>query len=122
MKRHVVAAMAVAGLVTSLPVSAQPAGDPVRTLVLLAQPQAALPQEYQAAELIAAAWRQLGLQVQIRPLPSQQFNQIVWYERQRWDTTTPFLSPGLRVSGMDKVYSRSPNPNPKSQPRPLLNQ
>ena len=88
MKRHVVAAMAVAGLVTSLPVSAQPAGDPVRTLVLLAQPQAALPQEYQAAELIAAAWRQLGLQVQIRPLPSQQFNQIVWYERQRWDTTT----------------------------------
>ena len=88
MKRHVVAAMAVAGLVTSLPVSAQPAGDPVRTLVLLAQPQAALPQEYQAAELIAAAWRQLGLQVQIRPLPSQQFSQIVWYERQRWDTTT----------------------------------
>lgn len=87
MKRLLVAAAAVA-VASSHPVAAQPAGDPVRTLVLLAQPQAALPQEYQAAELIAAAWKELGLQVQIRPLPSQQFSQIVWYERQRWDTST----------------------------------
>ena len=87
MKRLLVAA-AAAVVASSLPAAAQPAGDPVRTLVLLAQPQAALPQEYQAAELIAAAWKELGLQVQIRPTPSQQFSQIVWYERQRWDTTT----------------------------------
>ena len=25
---------------------------------------------------------------QVRPLPGQQFNQVVWYERQRWDATT----------------------------------
>ena len=24
----------------------------------------------------------------VRPLPGQQFNQVIWYERQRWDTTT----------------------------------
>ena len=87
MKRLLVAA-AAAAVASSHPVAAQPAGDPVRTLVLLAQPQAALPQEYQAAELVAAAWKELGLQVVIRSLPSQQFSQIVWYERQRWDTTT----------------------------------
>ena len=73
---------------SALPALAQPAGDPVRPLVILAQPQAAAPQEFQAAEMVAEAWKQLGLTVQVRPLPSQQFNQIVWYERQRWDATT----------------------------------
>ena len=24
----------------------------------------------------------------VRPLPGQQFNQVIWYERQRWDATT----------------------------------
>jgi peptide/nickel transport system substrate-binding protein len=66
----------------------QTAGDPIRPLFLLTQPQAASPQEYQAAQIIAAAWRKLGLTVTVRPLPSQQYSQIVWYERQRWDATT----------------------------------
>jgi peptide/nickel transport system substrate-binding protein len=73
---------------SALPALAQPAGDPVRPLVILAQPQAAAPQEFQAAEMVAEAWKQLGLTVQVRALPSQQFNQVVWYERQRWDATT----------------------------------
>jgi peptide/nickel transport system substrate-binding protein len=74
----------------ALPASprAEPAGDPVRPLFILAQPQAAAPQEYQAAEMVADAWKSLGLQVQVRPLPGQQFNQVIWYERQRWDATT----------------------------------
>lgn len=67
---------------------AQAAGDPIRPLTILAQPQAAAPQEFQAAQLVAEAWRKLGLTVNVRPLPSQQFNQVVWYERQRWDATT----------------------------------
>jgi peptide/nickel transport system substrate-binding protein len=67
---------------------AQEAGDAVRPITLLTQPQAAAPQEYQAAEIIADAWRKLGLTVNVRPLPGQQFNQVIWYERQRWDTTT----------------------------------
>ncbi len=67
---------------------AQPAGDAIRPLALLTQPQSASPQDYQAAELAADAWKQLGLTVQVRPLPGQQFNQVVWYERQKWDFTT----------------------------------
>ena len=39
-------------------------------------------------EIIADAWRKLGLTVNVRPLPGQQFNQVIWYERQRWDATT----------------------------------
>ena len=67
---------------------AQPAGDAIRPLVMLTQPQAADPQEFAAAELIVQAWKDLGLDITLRPLPGQQFNQIVWYERQRWDATT----------------------------------
>src|SRR6516165_1129129 len=68
--------------------SGQEAGDAIRPITLLTQPQAAAPQEYQAAEIIADAWRKLGLTVNVRPLPGQQFNQVIWYERQRWDATT----------------------------------
>ncbi len=67
---------------------AQPMGDLVRPLTLLTLPQAVSPQEYNAAELVADSWKQLGLTVTVRPLPSQQFNQVVWYERQKWDATT----------------------------------
>ena len=73
---------------TLAPAVAQPAGDAIRPLVLLTQPQAASPQDYQAAEMTAEVWKALGLKVAVRPLPGQQFNQVVWYERQRWDTTT----------------------------------
>ena len=41
-----------------------------------------------AAEIVADAWRKLGLTINIRPLPGQQFSQVVWYERKRWDITT----------------------------------
>jgi peptide/nickel transport system substrate-binding protein len=66
---------------------AQEAGDAIRPITLLTQPEAAAPQEYQAAEIIADAWRKLGLTVNVRPLPGQQWGQVVWYERQRWDAT-----------------------------------
>ena len=86
--------MRLALLATALPAllisaaHAQPAGDLVRPLTLLTLPQAVSPQEYNAAELVADSWKQLGLTVTVRPLPSQQFNQVVWYERQKWDATT----------------------------------
>jgi peptide/nickel transport system substrate-binding protein len=67
---------------------AQVAGDPIRPLTILTQPQAADPREYQAAQIVADAWRKLGLTVNLRPLPGQQFSQVVWYERKRWDVTT----------------------------------
>ena len=71
-----------------LAMAAQDAGDAIRPLTLLTQPEAAAPQEYQAAQIIADAWRKLGLTVNVRPLPGQEFNQVIWYERQRWDFTT----------------------------------
>ncbi len=86
--------MRLALLATALPAllmtaaHAQNAGDLVRPLTLLTLPQAVSPQEYNAAELVADSWKQLGLTVSVRPLPSQQFNQVVWYERQKWDATT----------------------------------
>ena len=80
-------AVAIDG-VACLAASAEEAGDAIRPLTLLTQPEAAAPQEYQAAQIIADAWRKLGLTVNVRPLPGQEYNQIIWYERQRWDFTT----------------------------------
>ena len=80
--------LAVGGCILAAAANAQPAGDLVRPLTLLTLPQAAAPQEYNAAELVAQSWKELGLTVAVRPLPGQQFNQVVWYERQRWDATT----------------------------------
>ncbi len=77
--------VAVAFLVLPSLASAQPAGDAIRPLVIISLPQAAAPQAYQAAEIMAQAFQQLGLKVSVRPLPSQEQSQIVWYERQRWD-------------------------------------
>jgi peptide/nickel transport system substrate-binding protein len=85
---HRIAAAAVVSVLSAGVALAQPAGDAIRPLVILAQPQSASPAEFQEAEMAAAAWKQLGLKVSVRPLPGQQFSQIVWYERQRWDMTT----------------------------------
>lgn len=80
--------LAAMGLLYGAGASAQEAGDAIRPLTVIAQPQASEPQEYQAAQIVADAWRKLGLTVNVRPLPGQEFGQIVWYERQRWDMTT----------------------------------
>lgn len=83
---------ALAGLIllagTGGVVTAQQPGDAVRKIVLLTDTQGASPQAFQASQLIAQCWRQLGLEVEIRPLPRQQQTQVVWYERNRWDVTT----------------------------------
>ena len=56
--------------------------------MILTQPQAAAPQEFQAAEIVADGWRAPGPAGRsCARLPGQQFNQVVWYERQRWDAT-----------------------------------
>ncbi len=80
--------LAAMGLLYGTGAFAQEAGDAIRPLTLIAESQAADPQQYQAAQIIADAWRQLGLTVNVRPLPGQEYNQMVWYQRQRWDMTT----------------------------------
>lgn len=62
-------------------------GDAVRPLELLSRTQAANPQQYQAAELIAQIWGDLGLDVTVKALPNTQLSDSVWYNRDKWDVT-----------------------------------
>jgi peptide/nickel transport system substrate-binding protein len=66
---------------------AQDASERVRKINLYAYPQAALPQSFQASNLIAQAWRQLGLDVEVEPLQRQAQTQLIWFEREKWDVT-----------------------------------
>jgi peptide/nickel transport system substrate-binding protein len=66
---------------------AQGAGDPVRKIVLITDTQGAVPQAYQAGQLIAQAWKQLGLDVEARPMARQAQTDLVWFNRDKWDTT-----------------------------------
>ncbi|WP_342362766.1 ABC transporter substrate-binding protein [Terrarubrum flagellatum] len=68
-------------------VVAQQAGDPIRKLVLVTAAQAADPQEFQAAQLVAQEWRKLGLDVEVRGMPRPQLSDLVWFSRDKWDTT-----------------------------------
>ena len=74
-------------VLTALAGSAEAQGDRVRKLVLISGAQAADPQEFQAAQLIAQEWRKLGLEVEVRGLPRPQVSDIVWYNRDKWDVT-----------------------------------
>ena len=78
---------AVALVAASLPASVEAAGDAVRKLTLVSRAQAANPQQYQAAELIAQIWRKLGLEVAVQGLPRPQQSDLVWYNRDKWDVT-----------------------------------
>ena len=90
MKRRTVLKAGVAAAATATwlrPALAQAAGDKIRPLAILTIPQAADPHAYQAAEIMVDAFKQLGLDIAVKPLSDQEQAQIVWYERQRWDAT-----------------------------------
>ena len=70
----------------SLPAAAE-SGDEVRKLTLISRAQAANPQQFQGAELIAQAWRKLGLDVEVQGMPRPQQSDAVWYNRDTWDLT-----------------------------------
>ena len=80
-----------AGTIVALTIGALPAvaesGDPIRELTLISRAQAANPSQFQAAELIAQAWRKLGLDVKVQGLPRPQQSDAVWYNRDTWDLT-----------------------------------
>jgi peptide/nickel transport system substrate-binding protein len=76
-----------AGTALSGTALAQDASERVRKINLYAYPQAALPQSFQASNLIAQAWRQLGLEVEVKPLQRQAQTQLIWFEREKWDVT-----------------------------------
>ncbi|MBI3516219.1 MAG: twin-arginine translocation pathway signal protein, partial [Proteobacteria bacterium] len=90
MRKSLIAAAAAALLsVAAWPTdgAAQPANERVRKINLYSWPQAALPQSFQAAQLIAQQWRQLGLDVEVKPLQRQAQTQLIWYSRDKWDVT-----------------------------------
>jgi peptide/nickel transport system substrate-binding protein len=81
------AALIVANAVGVHEVVAQDAGDRIRKIVLVTAAQASDPQEFQAAQLAAAEWRKLGLEVEVRGMPRPQLSDLVWFNRDKWDTT-----------------------------------
>ncbi len=86
--RKLIAAMAgLAVLGLAATAGAQGQTEKVRKLNLYSWPQAALPQSYQAAQLIAQQWRQLGLDVEVKPLQRQAQSQLIWFTRDKWDVT-----------------------------------
>jgi peptide/nickel transport system substrate-binding protein len=86
MKRRTL--VAAAGLAAVAPKAfAQNAGEKVRKINLYTWPQAALPQAYQASQLIAQQWRQLGLDIEVKPLQRQAQTALIWYSRDKWDAT-----------------------------------
>src|SRR5579875_2460290 len=61
------------------------AGDKIRKLSIVCAAQASDPQEFQAAQLLAQSWRQLGLDVEVRGMPRPELADLVWNMRDKWD-------------------------------------
>jgi peptide/nickel transport system substrate-binding protein len=86
-RRSLLASVAASALVGGRVTLAAEPGDPIRKLVIVSAAQASDPQEFQAAQLLAQAWRQLGLEIEVRGLPRQQLSDLVWNTREKWDMT-----------------------------------
>jgi peptide/nickel transport system substrate-binding protein len=89
MKRRtaIAGSASLAAVAAARSASAQNASEKVRKINLYTWPQAALPQAYQASQLIAQEWRKLGLDVDVKPLQRQAQTQLIWFTRDKWDTT-----------------------------------
>jgi peptide/nickel transport system substrate-binding protein len=87
MKRRAFAASGLAALASARIARGQNASEKVRKINLYTWPQAALPQAYQASQLIAQEWRQLGLDIDVKPLQRSAQTQLIWYSRDKWDAT-----------------------------------
>lgn len=85
--RTMFAATTIATMLAGSLSAAADAGDPIRKLTLISRAQAANPSQFQAAELIAQSWRQLGLDVDVQGMPRTQQSDAVWYNRDTWDLT-----------------------------------
>jgi peptide/nickel transport system substrate-binding protein len=86
MKRRTL--VAAAGIAAVAPKAfAQDASEKIRKINFYTWPQALLPQAYQASQLIAQEWRKLGLDIDVKPLQRQAQTALIWYSRDKWDTT-----------------------------------
>jgi peptide/nickel transport system substrate-binding protein len=85
--RSTFTAITASAILAVLSASQAVAGDPIRKIEILSRPQAAQPQEFQSIQLIAQQWRKLGLDVEVKVMPWEQMSDVVWYQRDKWDTT-----------------------------------
>jgi peptide/nickel transport system substrate-binding protein len=87
MKRRTFVTAAGIAAVAPKAALAQNVSEKVRKINLYTWPQSNLPQAYQASQLIAQQWRQLGLDIDVKPLQRQAQTQLIWYSRDKWDAT-----------------------------------
>jgi hypothetical protein len=59
----------------------------IRKLIVLTEPQANVPQEYETTNLMVNLWKQLGIDVEMKVIPWEQMSDVVWYNRDKWDIT-----------------------------------
>ena len=85
LSRRSLLASAAATALAAPAFAADAAGDPIRKLAIISLAQANDPQEFQAAQLVAQAWRQLGLDIEVKAMPVQQEADLIWNTRDKWD-------------------------------------
>ncbi len=67
--------------------SAQEGDRRIRPIGILSNPQANVPEEFEAIQLAASQIQQLGIEPDVQIMPNDQLSDIVWFERDRWDMT-----------------------------------
>lgn len=86
-RRAIAVALGMTALFAAAGTATAQQGDRVRKIVIISGAQAADPQEFQAAQLVAQEWRKLGLEVEVRGMPRPQVSEVVWNRRDTWDVT-----------------------------------
>jgi peptide/nickel transport system substrate-binding protein len=59
----------------------------IRPLEILTRPQSSSPDEFETANLIANAMKELGIDVNLNVVAWEQMADLVWYQRDKWDMT-----------------------------------
>src|SRR5204863_8520808 len=72
---------------TSAAPRAQSGSNRVRKLQLLTEPQASVPEEFEGVQLAAQQLKQIGLDIDVQAMPSEQMSDLVWFKRDDWDMT-----------------------------------
>jgi peptide/nickel transport system substrate-binding protein len=72
---------------TSAAPRAQAESQRVRTLQLLVQPQASVPEEFEGIQLAASQLKEIGLDIDVQAMPWEQMSDLVWFNRDDWDMT-----------------------------------
>src|SRR5215212_7170966 len=84
------AAAVIGGAVVSSRVSGVSAQDGerrVRKLQLLTNPQAAVPEEFEAAQVAANQLKQIGIELDVQATDNTKLSDGVWFSRDKWDIT-----------------------------------